>query len=96
MSQQPVDHAGFEALNGKAVRLKLGESDPTIVVAVVYETSSDVGGDWQTQSGQAPRIKSGHALPDAESIWWNRNVVLVVLDRGASSSAAFDAFFKLH
>lgn len=95
VTQRPVQHAGFAALSGQAVGLQVGDGNATDLVLVVYESSGAVGNDWQTNSGQAPRLKSGHSLPEAESIWWNRNVVVVVLDRGGSSSAAFDAFFKL-
>lgn len=96
VTQRPVEHAGFKALAGKALRLDLDSGrGATSVALLVYTDSGAVSTDWHLQSGQKPRLKSGHALPDNASVWWNRNLVVVVLDRGGSSAAAFEVFFRV-
>jgi hypothetical protein len=95
VSQPGLDQGEFSGISGKVVALELGDGSPTRMLLIVYPSSGAVGDDWETRPGQAPRLKSGHTLPEAESVWWNRNIVILILDRGDHSSTAYDAFFEL-
>lgn len=96
VEQEPLEGDGFSGLAGEAVGLRLSEGSGALLVAViVYPDSDAVREDWSIQSGEAPRLREGRNIPGLESVWWNRNVVVAVLERGGPTGAALDAFIGM-
>ena len=90
--------AGFSALGATAfdVRLTRG-SDAMDLSMLVYRDREAAKKDWELTPGEAPVLKDGRNLPDNISIWWNRNVIVVVRSRlGDIGTDALDAFFALN
>jgi hypothetical protein len=94
VSQQPSP-AGMQPAGGAAAfRLEKGDSTVSVVL-FVYPDSKAVGQDWQAASGQKPQVKPDRPLPAFQTVWWNRNLVVGVLEQSGGSKAALDAFFSL-
>lgn len=59
----------------------------------VYPNRSAITDDWNTPTGQRPSPKDGRNLPGHQSLWWNKNTVVVVLtDPDGLSSNALNAY----
>lgn len=94
VTQEPLEHAGFQELAGEALGLRLDTgSGSVLLAAVVYPDSDAVKQDWST--GERPELREGKTLPPRQSVWWNRNVVAVILERQGSTSEALDAFIDM-
>lgn len=88
------DYTGFAQ---PPVRVSLTKEAAAIdLAAFVYNGRDAIRDDWDTPSGERPSPKSGRSLPDHTSIWWNQNVVLVVLHDAGLSTDAREAFFDAH
>jgi len=76
------------------VRVVLAKSGQTIeIAAFVYGGRDAIKDDWTTPTGERPSPKSGRSLPSHTSVWWNQNVVLVVLQDSGLSTDSREAFF---
>ena len=96
VTQQPLGHDGFNAIAGRAAGLRLeGHGSLLNIALIVYDDSKAVGGDWQTSSGQKPQLRPERALPAFQTVWWNRNMVVGVLDQTGGSQRALDAFLGI-
>jgi hypothetical protein len=89
--------AGFSgtAVTPNAVRAQRGTETAQLAV-LIYPSSAVVKQDWNLSSGQAPSPVGGRTVPANESIWWNQNVVVVLLSgSGAVGNDAKSAFLAL-
>lgn len=89
--------AGFGGLTTTPFDVRLARGSDSMELSIlVYSDLEAINEDWQLTPGQAPVLKEGRSLPDHTSIWWNRNIIVVVRSpRGEMSAEALDAFFAL-
>jgi hypothetical protein len=97
VSQAPLTHAGFTStITGKSVGLHLSAGGGQLDIAlIIYSDAASVGSDWQLASGARPQPKPDRSLPSFETVWWNSNAVVIVLEREGSTAAASGAFFGM-
>ena len=88
---------GIAGMRRTPVTVTLEKDAVTMTVALlVYSGPQQVSEDWDLQSGRAPVPKAGRTVPASPSIWWNQNVVVVVLeDSGALGRDPLQAFLDL-
>ncbi len=77
---------GGQAVTPSAVRAERG-ADSAVLAVLIYPNGSVVKQDWNLSAGAAPSPTDGRSVPPRQSIWWNQNVV-VVLVSGDSAIAA--------
>ena len=95
VEQTVLDGDAYSGLAGQPVGLRLQSgANSLLVAAIVYETSDAVREDWNL-GGERPQLRSGRGLPSYETVWWNRNVVAVILERSGTTSQALDAFIGM-
>lgn len=89
--------AGFSGLATTPFDVRLARGSESMELSIlVYPDVEVINEDWQLTPGQAPLLKEGRSLPAHTSVWWNRNVIVVVRSpRGGMSADALDAFFAL-
>ncbi len=85
---------GLGGFGGTATDGRLTKGNDTMDVSILVYGSSEAGSeDWELVPGEAPTAKPGRNLPEHVSIWWNENVVVVVISRtgdiGADALAGF-------
>lgn len=88
---------GFSGFAVAPVGLRVGEGGQSVAFAVlIYPNREAPGNDWDLVPGQRPSPKSGRGLPPHLSIWWNANVVVVLLsDEGGLSDQLFERFLEM-
>lgn len=63
------------------------------LAAFIYPNRGAITEDWNTPGGERPSPKDGRNLPGHQSLWWNKNTVVVVLtDPDGLSSNALNAY----
>jgi hypothetical protein len=83
------------AVTPAAVTAQRGEDTATLAV-LVYPNSQVTKQDWNLPSGAAPSPAGGRGAPEHQSIWWNQNVVVVLLSGSdAIGRDAREAFLAL-
>jgi hypothetical protein len=89
--------AGFSGFAVAAVGLRVSAGGESAAFAVlVYPNREAPANDWELVPGERPTPKSGRALPAHLSIWWNANVVVVLLsDTGGLSNQLLERFLEM-
>jgi hypothetical protein len=89
--------AGFSGFAATAFDTSVIRGEDSMELSIlVYEDIEGIKEDWELTVGESPMPKEGRAVPDHLSIWWNENIVVVVLSSvGAISSDALDTFLAL-
>jgi hypothetical protein len=83
------------AVTPAAVRAEKGSEDASLAV-LVYPNSQAIKQDWNLSAGAAPSPAEGRSIPAHESVWWNQNVVVVLISGSpAVGNEAKDAFLGL-
>lgn len=89
--------AGFTGFsrNPVAVTLKRG-ADTAKLSIFAYPSPQSVSDDWELTPGKAPVAKGARSLPAHRTIWWNQNIIVVMLtDSDEIGRDALDAFLAL-
>jgi hypothetical protein len=83
------------AITPASVTAQRGEDSATLAV-LIYPNSGVTKQDWNLPTGSAPSPADGRGAPAHESIWWNQNVVVVLLSGSAAiANDAKEAFLAL-
>ena len=81
--------------NPVAVTLKRG-ADSARLSVFAYPSPESVSDDWDLTPGKAPVAKGTRSLPAHRTIWWNQNIIVVMLtDADEIGRDALDAFLAL-
>jgi len=81
-----------QAVVPAAVRARRGEESALIDV-LVYPNGGAVKADWNLGSGSSPSPTDGRSMPASQSVWWNQNVVVVLVSGDAAIAADAKAAF---
>jgi hypothetical protein len=83
------------AVTPAAVTAQRGEDSAELAV-LVYPNSNVTKQDWNLPTGSAPSPTDGRSAPAGESIWWNQNVVVILISgSGSIGNDAREAFLGL-
>jgi len=81
-----------QAVTPSAVRAERG-TESAVLAVLVYPNGSVVMQDWNLSAGAAPTPVGGRTIAASQSIWWNQNVVVVLISGDAAIAADAKAAF---
>jgi hypothetical protein len=81
-----------QAVTPNAVRARRG-AESALIAVLVYPNGSVVKADWNLGSGSSPSPTDGRSMPASQSVWWNQNVVVVLISGDAGVAADAKAAF---
>jgi hypothetical protein len=86
--------SGFsgQAVVPNAVRAQRGSASAQLAV-LVYPNGNVTKQDWNLSTGSAPSPTAGRTVPAHESVWWNQNVVVVLISGDAAIANDVKAAF---
>lgn len=81
---------GFEGFDNSATSISLSGGGDFAVF--VYEDASSTSADWVIGGAGTPDPQPGRSFPPSQSVWFNRNIIVVVF---SSVGGAFEAFVDM-
>lgn len=81
---------GFEGFENNATSIGLSGGGDFAVF--VYEDASAASSDWIISGSGVPEAQPGRDFPPSQSVWFNRNIIVVVL---SGVAGAFEAFVDM-
>jgi len=89
--------AGYEAFTARTTDLAATKgADALKTNVLVYPNQGALESEWTVSVDKAPAPKPGRRLPEYSTLWWNRNMVIIVRERsGQISDEAREAFINL-
>jgi hypothetical protein len=89
--------SGFNGFSLAPTSVSVSQSGSSADTAVfVYQDSAAPAQDWTLVVGERPAAKAGRTVPPHFTIYWNTNVVVVVLDDpGALGAGLLDGILNM-
>lgn len=89
--------AGYDAFTARTTDLAATKgADALKANVLVYPNQDALESEWTASVDKGPAPKPGRRLPEYVTLWWNRNMVIIVRERsGQISDEARDAFINL-
>jgi len=81
-----------QAVVPAAVRARR-DAETAVLTVLVYPNGDAVKQDWNLSSGSPPSPTDGRSMPASQSVWWNQNVVVVLISGDAAIAADAKAAF---
>jgi hypothetical protein len=81
-----------QAVSPSAVRARRG-AESAVLAVLVYPNGDAIKQDWNLSAGSAPSPTDGRSMPASQSVWWNQNVVVVLISGDAAIAADVKAAF---
>jgi hypothetical protein len=81
-----------QAVVPNAVRAQRG-AESAVLAVLIYPNGNVMKQDWNLSAGSAPSTTDGRTVPARESVWWNQNVVVVLVSGSATVANDIKAAF---